>query len=117
MERLKLNQAELAEKTGLSQAIVSGYVNKKYVPHRRTAEHMAAKLGIPVAELAGGVPLEIREGPPAPYGRDKDFRAWMFALKRHWHLQNAPQDTLTIAIAHLWPRDSTDIIAWLEGDP
>ncbi len=61
-ERSLLTQAELAERSGLSEATINRVEKGRHEPRISTARKLAAALGIPPAEFIGPAQQEDSDG-------------------------------------------------------
>ena len=68
MQKKRLDGRTLAAKSGVSTAGISAYLNSRSEPTRRTAERLAAALGVSTDWLLGVTPLELEteDSGPAP---------------------------------------------------
>lgn len=80
-EGLHLTQAELAERAGLRQGLITSIEQGQYRPSRRVALALASALDVPVQELLGEVKVEYLHQPaPVPAGFARRLRERREAL-------------------------------------
>jgi transcriptional regulator with XRE-family HTH domain len=121
LKRRGLTQMRAAEVFGLSQSLVSAYALGLHQPTRRTAEHLAARLGISADELLSGDMRKAGAGKAMTHRRVKyvtgprskqPYDAAMMHLKQSWKRKPHQRDQITLAIRVLFPGHVDDLIQW-----
>ena len=116
-----LTQAAAAKLLGTTQSVISYYSNLDRQPRRGTLLHIAERLDVSPAELAGEQGSEqhqkssVSKGESAwdRYGEPRHLRA-MKNLKKRWKKNPRERDVIRHLIALLFHADATQVIAWLD---
>jgi len=113
-------QLETAQKLGVSQALVSHYLNGKHRPLPRTVAHIAERLGVSVSELTGKKGAASSKGGriPGTAGFTAPADARMMAalknLKKRWNRSERERGAIRHLVAMLFVDDADDVLAWFD---
>lgn len=112
-------QVDAAEKLGVSQALISRYLNGKREPLPRTIAHIAARLGVDPAELTGqkevrGMKASPHQPPSAKADPGLSYVVAMRNLKAWWKRQPRDRGTIRRLVAALFREDAARILDWLD---
>lgn len=112
MDEKSLTQVQAAKLLGLSQSLISGYLNGKHRPLTRTLEMMTERLGLPPDWHQRPVPgTQVAPG-PLP---NVVYPRWLTGLKRRWK-RTKERDSFILALKVLFPEDHTDVAKWLDAN-
>jgi|ERR1017187_7620804 transcriptional regulator with XRE-family HTH domain len=118
-----LNQVEAAQLLGMSQSLVSRYLRGATEPHRRTLEHIAACIKVPVSALTGEAsstissvkpktgraPTGISETDPPPIASLMKFR------NRYRGADPSLREFMSGQVRALFGPDAKKVLAWLNA--
>jgi transcriptional regulator with XRE-family HTH domain len=114
-------QLQAAQRLGISQTLISFYLSGKREPLPRTISHIAERLDVSITELIGEkggkgrrMPSLLKAMSSRESHVDLPNEAAMKNLKVRWKKHPGERDTIKHLIAALFPRESHQILAWLE---
>lgn len=113
LQRRGLTQIETATLLKTTQSVISYYSNLERPPLRGTLLKIAEGLGVSVDELLGQKSIQMTGRLPKSRHEAPHVNA-MEALRSRWKKKPQDRDTIRHLVAALFPKNSSEVLAWLE---